>query len=200
MSDTPIRSRRIPVLLLIVAVALLAVGCFPPQPMPSVEVERRVRDLLELHTYEHIYRDIVYFGEERSFLFFKTMDRRLLFSVNFRVRAGMDLTEGLRVIPDEADPTRLYVRLPAPRVLLVDADEESIHQYFVREQGGPITWLEYSDQLEAAKDRIRREAIDRGILEQAEQNAVRVLENFFTLAGFSTVQFDVAEADEGLSG
>jgi hypothetical protein len=161
--------------------------------MEMIEVERRVRDLLQLHTYEHIYRDIVYFGEERSFLFFRTMDRRLLFSVNFRVRAGIDLAEELRIIPDSDDPTRLYVRLPAPEVLLVDADESSIHQYFLREHGGRITWLEYSDQLESAKDRIRAEAIARGILEQAETNAVRVLRNFFALAGFSSVEFDVAD-------
>lgn len=168
--------------------------------MEVVEVERRVRDLLELHTYEHVYRDIVYFGEERSFLFFRTMDRRLLFSVNFRVRAGIDLTAGLRIIPDATDPTRLYVRLPAPRVLLVDADETSIRQYFVREQGGRITWLEYSDQLEGARERIRQEAIDRGILDQAEQNALRVLENFFALAGFADIEFDVAAREEELRG
>lgn len=168
--------------------------------MEVVEVERRVRDLLELHTYEHVYRDIVYFGEERSFLFFRTMDRRLLFSVNFRVRAGIDLSTGLRLIPDATDPTRLYVRLPAPRILLVDADESSIRQYFVREQGGRITWLEYADQLERAGERIREEAIARGILDQAERNAVRVLENFLALAGFTAVEFDVAAPEEELRG
>lgn len=181
--------------------SLISVGCSREPPMETVEVERRIRDLLQLHTQEHVYRDIVYFGEERSFLFFRTMDRRLLFSVNFRVRAGIDLSEGLRIIPDSVDPGRLYIRLPAAEILLVDADETSINQYFLREQGGRITWLEYSDQLEGARERIRQEAIDRGILEQAEQTAVRVLRNFFALAGFSSVEFDIApREDEELQG
>ncbi|MFW5745462.1 MAG: hypothetical protein ACOC2D_19475, partial [Spirochaetota bacterium] len=50
-------------------------GCAPVSRAELVRMEDRIESLLELSTYEHIYRDLVYFGEERSFLFIKTVDR-----------------------------------------------------------------------------------------------------------------------------
>lgn len=150
-----------------------------------------MRDLLQLHTYEHIYRDVVYFGEERSFLFIQTVDRQLLFAVNIVVRAGLDLRSGVTVTREADEPGRAYVVLPEAQILRIDADEQSIEQFYVREQGGRIGVLEFSDQLEAVKARIREDAIERGILIKAQLNAERVVRNFLELAGFEEVVFTV---------
>jgi hypothetical protein len=161
-----------------------------PQPEPDLtDLERRVTNVLRLHSYEHVYRDIVYFGEERSFLFFKTMDRQLLFSVDIVVEAGVDLQQGITVLRDENNPRRILVELPPTEVLRVDADEASINQYFSRDRGGEVGWLEYGAEIDAVKDRVRADAIDRGILGKAEENARGMVENFFTLAGFEEVVF-----------
>lgn len=160
-------------------------------------MEGKVRNLAELHTFEQVYRDVVYLGEQRQFLFFRTMDRQLLFSVNIRVRAGIDLRKGFTVLPGE-DRKSVFVELPAPEILLVDADEQSISQYFVRERGGEIGWIEVGAEIEAVKDQVAADAVSRGILQRAEANAREILESLFLQAGFerASISFDKAEGEE----
>ena len=179
-----------------VIAALVLASCAPVPDAELVRMEDRLESVLELHTYEHIYRDLVYFGEERSFLFIKTVDRAVLFSVDIRVRAGLDLSEGITLTADRSSRSRIYVRLPEPTILTVDADESTIDEYFIREQGGRIGLLEMSDQIEAAKERTREEAIDRGILQRAEENARRIITGFLTIAGYEEVVF-ATESDPG---
>ena len=182
--------------LLFALVSLLLIGCMPVSQVETVRMEDRIESLLELHTYEHRYRDLVYFGEEKSFLFIKTVDRAVLFSVDIRVTAGLDLSHGVTLTPDRFEQDRIYVRLPAATILSVDADETSIEEYFLREQGGRIGLLELSDQIETAKVRTEEEAIERGILEQADANARSIVRGFLNLAGFSEVVFASGEPEE----
>ena len=164
-------------------------GCAPQSSVDTVTLEQQLVSILELHTYEHLYRDIVYFGEEKSFLFVRTVDREVLFSVNIKVRAGVDLAEGFRVVQDRDVADRVYVQLPPAQVLSVDADEQSIHEYFIREQGGRIGLLEITGQLEEVKERTAADAIERGILVRADANARRVVTEFLKLTGFADVVF-----------
>ncbi len=175
--------------LLTLALPLLITACAPSRAAQVIRMQEQIESLLELHTYEHIYRDLVYFGEERSFLGIPTVDRALLFSVDIRVRAGMDLAEGVVLTADRTSASRIYVRLPNPEILTVDADESSIREYFIREKGGSVGLLELSGQLEGAKARTAEEAVRRGILEQADANARRIVRGFLNLAGFSEVVF-----------
>ena len=168
------------------ATLLLLISCGPSQAERVLSIEQQIRELAELHTFEQIYRDIIYLGEQRHFLFFRTMDRRLLFSVNIRVSAGIDLSRGVSILPG-ARRQQLSVILPPAEVLLVDADEQSISQYFVRERGGAIGWIEVGEEIDAVKERIVVDAIERGILRRAEENAREVVENLFTQAGFKEV-------------
>jgi hypothetical protein len=185
--------------LLLVAL-LTTFGCGGSSRITISEVENQVRNLLQLHTYEHVYRDVVYFGEERSFWFIQTVDRQLLFSVNIVVRAGLDLTDGVTITRDAENPSRVYVALPEARILLIDADEQSIEQFLVREQGGRIGVLEFSEQLEAVKGRIEEDAIERGILMKARANAERMVRNFLQLAGFEEVVFATRQRDQEIEG
>lgn len=176
------------------AVFLVLSSCGPSQDERLTSLEAKVRNLAELHTFEQTYRDVVYLGEQREFLFFRTMDRQLLFSVNIRVRAGVDLRQGVRVLPG-ADRRSVFVEVPAPSILLVDADEESISQYFVRERGGAIGWLEVGAEIEAAKAQVTADAVNRGILDRAGENAREVLENLFSQAGFESVTITFGDPD-----
>ncbi len=179
---------------------LVFAGCAPVSRTDMVRLEDLVESLLELHTYEHIYRDLVYFGEERSFLFIKTVDRAVLFSVDIRVRAGLDLSEGVVLTADRTSADRIYVRLPRARVLRVDADESSIEEYFIREQGGRIDLLEISGHLDEAKRRTEAEAIERGILEEADANAREIVRRFLEMAGFGEVVFATGTDEQELRG
>lgn len=167
--------------------ALGLTGCRTESSIATARIESRVRMLAELETAESIYRDIVYFGDARSFLFFPTMDRRLLFAVNLHVRAGVDLSSGFRLEPDGSG--RVNVVLPPARIFGVDTDESSIHQYFVREQGGRIGYLEFSGSIEAVKDRVAADAVQRGLLIRANENARALVQNLLTVAGVNEVHF-----------
>jgi len=154
----------------------------------SALLEQKVRTILELPTYEQVYRDIVYVDRERSFLVFRTMQAQVLFSIDIRVQAGFDLAEGLSVThgPDRRSVT---VRLPEAKILLVDADETTIRQYFLKESGGSLDRLDYYDEIDRIKERIRSDAIDREILGKASANARRLISGLLTAAGYEEVRF-----------
>ncbi len=182
-----------------IAVTILS-ACNPVSETDLIALEEKVESILELHTFEHIYRDLVYFGEERRLLGITTMNRAVLFSIDIRVTAGMDLSDGMQITADRTNRERLYVRLPPAEILAVDADESSINEYFIRERGGRIGFLELSDQLEAVKERTAEDAIERGILNEAEANGRTVIREFLRLAGFPEVIFADPAEDEELRG
>ena len=137
-------------------------------------MERKISSLLELAAYEYRYRDIVYIGEEARFLGIKHLDKRLLFAVDYHITAGVNLDSGdLRVLPLTGGGVR--VELPAPGILTVDAAEESIRQYFVKEFGGRVSRLEYYDRIADHKVEARQQAVADGIVERAGENIRTVL-------------------------
>jgi hypothetical protein len=154
----------------------------------SDALEQQIRSILELPTYEQLYRDIVYVDRERSFLLFRTMHAQVLFSVDIRVQAGIDLATGLSIRP-EPEKGVVTVRLPAAKILLVDADEATIRQYFVKESGGSIDRLEYYDEIARAKALIAEDAIDREILAKATTNARSLISGLLSSAGYTEVRF-----------
>ena len=59
----------------------------------------------------------------------------------------------------------------------------------MRERGGRVGWLEYGEQIEAIKGKNAEDAVERGILVRAAENARMVVRNFLELAGFESVVF-----------
>lgn len=183
----------LPLVLLLLVSAVS--GCRSESELDLTRIESRVRSLMVLETAESIYRDIVYFGDSRSFLFFRTMDRRLLFAVNLHVRAGVDLADGFEL--HLAEDGAVTVVLAPAKILVVDTDESSIFQYFVREQGGRIGYLEFSGSIEEVKQRVAEDAIQRGLLHRAQENAQSMLKNLLTVAGVQNVRFAAPQGRGG---
>ena len=163
----------------------LVSGCTDAAPPPpQEELERKIRTLLELPTYEQNYREVIYLGEQASFLSIPTRDLQLLFSLDITVEAGLNLKDSLRITPRGWQ--QLIITLPEPEVLSIDADENSIQQYFIKEWGLGTGFgrLDLYDEINAAKERVRLEAVDRGILEKARENAETLIRQMFIMAGF----------------
>ena len=169
---------------------LLVTGCAQTQRQELDTVARRIRSILEIPAYEYVYREIIYLGKEATFLGFRTQDQRLLFAVDMRVQAGVRLPDSLELRP--AGLHGVEVRLPAPEILVVDADEESITQFFLLERGGAITHTEYYDEIEASKAAIIEDAIERGILRQAQENLESLITQLLTGIGYTGVVFSSA--------
>ena len=179
---------RIPLFALIVLSSFsLIASCAQTRIPDTEEVSRRVRSILELPTFEHVYRDVIFLDRERSFLIFKTMDTEVLFAIDVRIQAGIDLRNGLSI--ERVRGGGLIVALPAPEILLADADESSIKQYFLKEVGGSISRLDYYDEINRKKTELIDDAIDRGILVRAEENARRLITSFLSSVGYTDVTF-----------
>jgi hypothetical protein len=116
----------------------------------------------------------VYFGEQSQFLgFIPSGSREILFSVNVGIRAGVDLRKGFSV--EVTAPRQVLVTLPPAEVLYSDVDEDTIYQYFLRQTGQEISFIEVQDVLARAKDDLVADALERGILEQADRQALRIV-------------------------
>ena len=183
--STELRTARLSIIALLI---VLSGGC-AQNAIPVSSLEARVRRILELPTYEHIYRDVVYFDEERSYVVFKTR-KAVLFSVDISVQAGLDLTKGFEI--KRRGFSRAIAVVPPAEILLIDADESSIQEYFVEERFDAISRLDYYDEIDRSKEKIREDAINRGILERAQERAYRLIRGVLTSAGYERV--DIIQA------
>jgi len=153
----------------------------------SGEITSHVQNILTLETVEHIYRSIVYYeGTDKLLGFIPIDSQKLLFKVNTRIRAGVNLAKGITI---NRKALSLHVILPAPSVLLVDTDENSLFQYFVKNDKKQLDWRSVSLELQKTKQYVKQQAIAHGILHRARINAEHALRSFFFLLGFSKVTF-----------
>ncbi|GAB4364955.1 MAG: hypothetical protein Kow009_01710 [Spirochaetales bacterium] len=172
-----------------IGLLVLLIGCSRFPSLSPEEISSRIQSILELATVEYRYREIVYVGEQKSFLFIPTSSKEVLFSVEVRVQAGIDLNQPFTVEPDPRHPRKIHIHLPSSRILLVDVDEGMIRQYFLSEQGSRIHRMEYAQELEAAKQRILQDARKRGILSEADHQARILIKGILEAAGFEEVVF-----------
>ena len=172
---------------MLAALSLVLWGCGWNKSPNTDDISTHVRSILELPTFEHVYRDVVYLDREKMFLIFKTVQTEVLFAIDVHIQAGLDLREGFLVTGGRREGLTVY--LPKAKVLLADADESTIEQYFIKERGGSISRLEYYDEINKKKEELIQDAIERGILEKAEENARLLIKNFLKMGGFEDVSF-----------
>lgn len=180
---------------LLLILFLLLGGCEYEEariPLSDRQIERHIQAVLELPCYEYVYRDVVYIADQASFLGIRHRDTQLLFAVDVRLQAGIDLQKGLSLT--KLGGSRVKIQLPQPEVLMVDADEASIHQYFKKEFGGEISRLDYYDEISLSKERITQDAINRGILDQARTNAASLVRNVLGAGGIQEVDIEFRQA------
>lgn len=171
----------------LVSIFLLLISCTPKATLSRPVIENQIRGMLELPTIEYIYREIIYVGQEAKFLGFKHLDKRLLFSIDLIINAGIDLTKGIEI--RNIANGGIQVILPEPEILLVDADEGSIHQFFVKEWGDKVSRLDYYDEIVKSKENITEDAIERDILLKAKNNAEEIILKIFSVYGIEKVDF-----------
>jgi hypothetical protein len=136
-------------------------------------------------------RDIVEIEDEPANLFEKFSRDKLLLIAEGEVVAGFDLT---KVTEDDivVIGTTVLLFLPPPEILYSRIDNEGTFVY-ERETG----LLRRPDQdLETEARRLAERhlvgwALDRGILEKAEETGVFYMENFLRSLGFTRVRVEV---------
>jgi hypothetical protein len=188
-----IKRRALPLLALSAALLfLLPQGCSRSVVRDPGRIEDQVRRILSIPTREYRYRDLIYIDESRSVLSIRTVDRRLLFGIDISITAGIDLNGDFSIsLPS---PGKALVTIPAATILSADADEESIRQYFSREVGGSVSWQTYYGEIERKKGIVTEDAVARGILREADENARAMVRNLLAALGFTEIVFTPPEA------
>ena len=152
-----------------------------PRLPNDAEIRAQIERIGTLRTGEYLYRDVVFFdGPDRPLGIRVT---ELLFSVELVVSTGVDLTTGVQA--NAAGAGTLAVTVPAPRIVRVDADEQTIEQLFVRERLASIDFAQVGSELERAKERVASDAVQRGALRRAESRAREVIDALARSRGYS---------------
>ena len=171
----------------------------PPAPVPTarvlvkeklVEVEKEVsaetvlgklNDMGVLITQEYYFTEVVSYSSVKKFL--KT-DIRLKFTESAylvgysgEVLAGLDFS-GIRVEKDD-EAHKLTVHIPKSEIQSISIDPASFKLYSEKVGlGNPISVEDYNNSLLELEDTARAEALERGLLEQADKNARLIISNF----------------------
>lgn len=160
----------------------------PIERIGSVTIEQ-VQQLAELTTVRTVAATTIQKGTDRGWLNWAAGDSVSMLAVA-EIGAGVDLGE-LEEGDIRADPDARTVRLtlPMPAITYIAVDNEASHVYDrdtgIFTQGDPD--LERSARL-AAEEILVQEAIDGGLLDEAETSARRVLTDFLRALGYETIE------------
>ncbi|HUG08980.1 MAG TPA: DUF4230 domain-containing protein [Acidimicrobiia bacterium] len=165
---------------------------FEPEPYEEIGpvTITAIRDLAQLTTVETVQYTIVEKGTDEGWLAWARGDSLRMFVVA-RIGAGVDLS-GLTVRDVSVDEQGVVeLQVPAAIILYVDPDEDAT-QVLSRDVGfftSGDPGLE-SDVRRIADEVLMDNAIEAGILEQAETNARAVLTDFLLSVGYTDVVVD----------
>jgi hypothetical protein len=164
-------------------------GVFEPEPYEEIGpvTITAIRDLARLTTVETVQYTVVEKGTDEGWLRWARGDALRMFAVA-RIGAGVDLAQlTVRDITVD-DEGVVEMTVPAAVIQYVDPDED-VTQVLERDVGiftSGDPGLE-SDVRRIADEVLVENAINEGILEQAEENAQSVLTDFLLSVGYADV-------------
>ena len=150
-----------------------------------------VKAISQLATVEMVEYTTIEKGNDRGWLNWAKGDRIFMFAAA-RIGAGVDLSRmGVDSFQVDEDTGDVTVRLPSPQILFVEVDNNAT-RVFDRDTGFFTSGdprLE-SDARAAAEDVLVQSALDRGILQIAEDNAETALREFLAGLGYERITFE----------
>ena len=153
-----------------------------------VEVEKEItattiqdglRDMGFLVTEEYYFTQVVSYSSIKSIfnLPLGITESKYLVSYDGVVSAGIDF--GKILVQKDAEKRVVTVTLPRASVKGVDIDMDSFTLYTEKEGlGNRISVADFNQSLVELENNARDRALSRGILDRADENAVRVIDNF----------------------
>jgi hypothetical protein len=161
-----------------------------PTILPDpVTIVHEIRSLARLETIQFSLEKIIT-AETRQGVFEWLVGDRLIFVAHGEVIAGIDLNKldpGDLVVKDAV----LYVTLPEAEIFITALDNEQSYVY--DRDTGLFTHGEVNLETEArqvAEREIEKSALEDGILELAQQNAISFLDRLFRDLGYPEVIFE----------
>jgi hypothetical protein len=169
----------------------LLIACTPG--MDPSEVQHRIQSLFELPTVEMVFRDVIYHKSHQQVFGVVNYDfRETLFRVSIRIQAGFDLSSPKFAVV--RDQQRVTIKLPPPTILLVDADDESLYEYFARDNS--IGWQNLQNAKKKQLEQAQIRAVQLGILNEAKRNARLRLAELMNTLSIQDWDLEIAENKE----
>ena len=142
-------------------------------------LEEDIRDMGLLITQEYMFTDAVSQSKVKT-LFSLTLgftESSYLATYDGTVTAGIDFSE-ISVIPDRQRKT-VSIVMPKAEIRNVDIDPASFVLYSEKNGlGNPLSVSDFNGSLMELEEKARERAVERGILEQADENARHIVETF----------------------
>ena len=103
-------------------------------------------------------------------------ESKYIYSYDVVVKAGLDFSK----IQWKERSEKIIVSMPAPRVTDCYIDEDSGKVYYEKESiFSPITFTEEMESRKDLTERGRKDAVAKGLIDNAKKNAEKLLKNFF---------------------
>lgn len=178
--------------IVILPILIFLFSCGPFSQVDRVQEE--LASLLEMPLYEMIFHEIVYLEEDSRFLLFFGGYKSTLFSIDFSVIAGMDMQESPPSVILRGN--KIFIELGTPKILSVDAKEESIHMYYMAEEKSSFSLKDYQGFIRDYSSVIKKQAIEEGIIKSAKKKARAEIEALVKSMGFSDIE--IRFRDQGI--
>lgn len=159
----------------------------------SNNVEEQVMKLLDLSTVKYNYTNVVAYKDNKKL---KNMDipftsKGFLIKYSGYIKAGIDLsTASVKVV----DKDNAEIIFDKPIILDNVINEEDAYIYDEKESlFNQLKIQDLYDVLIKEKENMEKEAIEKGILNEAEENALEILNSFLTSMGFTDINISFRE-------
>ena len=196
MEETPEKTRSHPLktakTLLLGAVLCIVLGCAcfiggrlsagsgsETPRLDAVVLETQIRDISELASVTYTYTNMAQFESSNDFYGVKIpfTQTEIIYSYDVAVKAGLDFDQVEWEVNDEAK--EIQVTMPEIRVLSSEVDLESFKLYHENWSNfRPIRTEEFSAAAQAMKVEAQNRAVENGLLDNAQENAERVIQGF----------------------
>lgn len=176
-------------LCILLSAALMVAGCScKPKEDPVRQQIEAISSMKEIGLVEYRVRKIIKADDQGEW--YKIGDRMILLSCTAYLKAGIDLSE---FSPDDVEADRkkgmVTVTLPHARLLSIDIPPSEIRQEWdqVTLLRWPFSAKERNELLRQGERQIRGSVPSLGILQKAEENAVKFFKGAFSELGFNDV-------------
>jgi hypothetical protein len=145
----------------------------------SETLEDGLRDMGVLITQEYYFTQVENYEKTKTIMKFFTSSSNFIYSYDGVVSAGVDFNN----ISVEKDDTGKVITITVPQseIQYVDIDYDSFKIYSEKDGlWNPTSIEDYNDSLVDLKKSAKDKAIEKGVLDKADENAKAIIQNFVT--------------------
>ncbi len=163
------------------------------QVLMSETIDEQIMNISEISTVKYNYTDVISYENSRELSGLKLpfTKKRFLVKYSGYMKSGFDLRSSDIKVKDGQ-----RVTIVLPRASIVDNVIMEEEVAFFDEKSGLFNPLEYQDLYDVLIDEKEKkavEAIDNGILEEAEENLKELVRGYLNELGFEEVKIDFEE-------